>query len=158
MLFLLPPILFGGQSVSLSWDPSTDPNVAGYRVYSGTASHDYSGSLDVGSATGASVPVPLSGVTYYFAVTAYDSLGNQSDFSNEAYYSTPSTNGVLTSITLANGQFGFTVSGNDGHRCILQTSTNLSSWTAVLTNVAPFTYAVSNTIGSGVRFYRAAFL
>ena len=71
-------------SVTLAWSPSSDPSVAGYKLYFGTASHDYTGSVDTGSSTTTTVSNLVAGATYYFAVTAYDSSGLQSPFSNEA--------------------------------------------------------------------------
>ncbi len=37
-LFLLPPPGSYADQVTVAWDPETDPNVAGYKVYYGTAS------------------------------------------------------------------------------------------------------------------------
>jgi hypothetical protein len=85
-----------GSNVSgaLVWDapvsntdgsPATD--VAGYKIYYGTVSGTYTGSIDAGNTTSiplatlaASVPVPG---LYYIAVTAYDTAGNESVYSNE---------------------------------------------------------------------------
>ena len=59
-------------SVSLGWDKNPEQDVAGYKVYSGTASGVY-GQFDDVSQTTASVSDLTVGVRYYFAVTAYDS-------------------------------------------------------------------------------------
>jgi fibronectin type 3 domain-containing protein len=62
--------------------------VAGYRVYWGTSSGSYSQShgagINTGSATSYTVTGLTVGRTYYFAVTAYDAVGNESAFSGEA--------------------------------------------------------------------------
>src|SRR5947208_13308994 len=75
---------FGGLSfagdVNLAWDAST--GAAGYKVHFGTASRVYGTPVDVGASTTYTV-TGLAAGTYYFAVTAYDSSGVQSDFSNE---------------------------------------------------------------------------
>lgn len=154
MMIFLQPAVLGSQSVSLSWDPSNDPSVVGYRVYFGTASHNYSTVMDVGNVTHASVPLPLAGATYYFAVTDYDQLGNQSDFSNEAVYTAPA-GATLSAVSLANGRFSFNVTNVNGSPCVIETSTNLINWSPVLTNAAPFTFVDSNPAGSRQRFYRA---
>jgi hypothetical protein len=74
----------------LSWDaPATNSNgtqltdLAGYNVYYGTASGNYSQSIDAGNTTTYTVANLAGGLTYYFAVTAYDNSGNESEFSNE---------------------------------------------------------------------------
>src|SRR5438132_3961201 len=70
-------------SVSLAWDPSTGSDVAGYNVYYGIASHSYTNFVSVGNNTNATIPGLIPGTTYFLAATAYDTLGLESDFSNE---------------------------------------------------------------------------
>jgi fibronectin type 3 domain-containing protein len=66
--------------------------VVGYRVYWGTASRAYqprgNGTL-AGAGNSYVVGSLQSGRTYYFAVTAYDAAGTESDFSAEATKSIP---------------------------------------------------------------------
>ena len=68
---------------NLAWDASPDPNVAGYKIYYGTSSRNYSNSMSVGMVTSYNV-IGLTPGTYYFSVTACDASGNESGFSNEA--------------------------------------------------------------------------
>jgi len=83
---------FAVQSVSLAWDPSSpETGVAGYNVYYGVASRVYTNIVTAGNATNATVSGLVEGQTYYFAATAYDSIGTESDFSNEVSYSVPGT-------------------------------------------------------------------
>src|SRR5437867_3476178 len=70
---------FAGD-VGLAWDAST--GAAGYKVHFGTASGVYGTPVDVGINTTYTV-TGLAAGTYYFAVTAYNSSGVQSGFSNE---------------------------------------------------------------------------
>ena len=77
------------NSAILSWDPNTEEDLAGYWVYYGTASDDYTTVLDAGLTDTPEAPeytvTDLEiGVRYYFALTAYDFSGNESDFSDEA--------------------------------------------------------------------------
>ena len=70
----------------LSWDASRGPDLAGYKVYQATASGGYGApiatvSMDV---TNYTVTGLETGTTYFFAVTAYNSDGAESSFSNEA--------------------------------------------------------------------------
>jgi hypothetical protein len=66
---------------NLSWDAS-QTGVTGYKVYYGTSSKSYTSKVDVGMVSSYTVSNLPSG-TYYFAVTAYDSTGNESTYSNE---------------------------------------------------------------------------
>jgi hypothetical protein len=74
-------------SATLAWSGPADARVQGYRVYYGTTSRSYlqgqGAGLDAGSSTQLVVNSLQSGSTYYFAVTSYDSTGNESDYSNE---------------------------------------------------------------------------
>ena len=70
-------------SVTVSWDPNTENDLAGYRVYYGTESRNYQTSVDVGLDTFKVVDNLQTGIRYYFAVTAYDTANNESDFSEE---------------------------------------------------------------------------
>lgn len=93
------------QSVSLTWSPSPDANVAGYNVYYGVASRNYTNRIDVGTATNATVNGLIEGVTYYFAATAYNILGVESDYSEEVFYAVPtagSTNHIPTLDAIVN--------------------------------------------------------
>jgi Malectin domain/Fibronectin type III domain len=87
--------------VQLAWDRSPSPQATGYLLYYGTASGQYSVSLDTGQATTAAVSGLQAGQTYYFAVLAYDVSGNHSPFSNEAIYD--STQAGITFAVHAGG-------------------------------------------------------
>src|SRR5437588_11967925 len=87
-------------SVTLVWNPSPGTNVAGYNVYYGVASRTYTNKVNVGNATNATVSGLIEGTTYYFAVTAYDTYGLESDYSNEMSYTVPITPAVNQQPTL----------------------------------------------------------
>ena len=70
--------------LTLAWNPNTEPYLLGYKVYYGTASRTYAPSIDVGNMASHTFAGLTPGVTYYFAVTAYDTEHNESDFSEEA--------------------------------------------------------------------------
>ncbi|GBC63747.1 arabinogalactan endo-1,4-beta-galactosidase [Desulfonema ishimotonii] len=67
----------------MEWDPNTESDLAGYKVYYGTASEDYQHHVDVGSYTGCTISGLEEDTTYYFAATAYGSGGYESGFSSE---------------------------------------------------------------------------
>jgi hypothetical protein len=75
--------------ISLEWAANGEPDLAGYRVYYGTSSDNYTASVDVGNNTHCVISNLEQGVTYYFAATAYDSEGNESEFSDEIVYAVP---------------------------------------------------------------------
>jgi uncharacterized protein YjbI with pentapeptide repeats len=79
--------------VTLSWTPPAMnedgthlTDLAGYRLYYGATSGSYSDTVDVGSV----ITYQLKGLddklTYYFTVTAYDTSGNESKYSNEVQH------------------------------------------------------------------------
>ncbi len=87
------------KSASLAWDANpVEDNVTGYRVYYGTASRDYSGTVDAGLQIAQTV-TGLPNAHVYFAVTAYNAAGLESDFSNEVSVNFPLT-GKARTVTL----------------------------------------------------------
>ena len=70
-------------NITLAWDASSDPSVVSYRVHYGVASGVYTNAVSAGGATIVTVSNLLEGVTFYFAATAVDTNGLESDFSNE---------------------------------------------------------------------------
>jgi hypothetical protein len=81
--------VFPVRQVTLEWDPNTEPNLAGYRLYVGTTSGAYGRSVNAGLATSCTVTDLLGGHTYYFAATAYNTSGAESTKSNEVTYTVP---------------------------------------------------------------------
>jgi hypothetical protein len=82
----------GANSLMLSWkapttneDGTTLIDLAGFKLYYGTQSGQYSQVIDVGNYNTAEIGDLGSG-TYYLAITAYDTYGNESRFSNEIYH------------------------------------------------------------------------
>ena len=82
----------GTNTLMLSWTaPTTNEDgtpledLAGYRLHYGTESGKYLYVVDVGKYTSAELD-DLAPDTWYVAVTAYDYLGNESDFSNEIHH------------------------------------------------------------------------
>ncbi|NKE72133.1 fibronectin type III domain-containing protein [Candidatus Manganitrophus noduliformans] len=67
----------------LSWDANTENDLGGYKVYYGTSSGSYGAPVDVGNQTSFTVNGLSSSQTYYFAVSAYNTSGAESGYSNE---------------------------------------------------------------------------
>jgi hypothetical protein len=92
-LLLLPILGFaieanGAPSVTLAWNANSEPDLAGYRLYFGRASHSYHQFVETSNTT-ATISNLIEGTTYFFAVTAYDTAGAESDFSTEVSYTVP---------------------------------------------------------------------
>jgi len=87
LTLLLPLTLYAGDySVTLAWDPSPSPEAVGYNIYYGPSSRTYTNHVDAGNATTVTVSNLLNGATYFFAATAYDLAGLESDYSNEVQW------------------------------------------------------------------------
>lgn len=80
---LLSAIAAGDQSVTLAWDPHPDPTVKTFVVYYGTNSGSYTMATNVGNVTMATIRGLNDGTQYFFAVTAQNGSGLESEFSNE---------------------------------------------------------------------------
>ena len=77
------------DAVTLAWDaPTTNSDgselndLSGYKIYYGTSSGSYTTTDDIGNSTTVSISNLAAG-NWCFAVTAYDTSGNESDYSNE---------------------------------------------------------------------------
>ena len=80
------------EQVQLEWDSNSESDLAGYLVLVGTASREYTQSIDVGPGSPtATVSGLAEGTTYYFAVRAFNTAGMQSGWSNEVVVTTPGT-------------------------------------------------------------------
>ncbi|MDZ4733692.1 MAG: fibronectin type III domain-containing protein [Nitrospirota bacterium] len=78
-----PTVTGTSTTATLSWNPVTSTNMAGYKVYMGTASGVYGTSTDVGNATSYTLNNLTLGTTYYFSLTSYNTSGSESLYSNE---------------------------------------------------------------------------
>jgi hypothetical protein len=86
LLFVHPA--FSAQ-VILQWDPNPDPRIAGYKIYYGKQSKTYPYTVDAGNKTTAILSNLETGQTYYLTATAYDASKNESPFSQELSFRTP---------------------------------------------------------------------
>jgi Calx-beta domain/IPT/TIG domain/Fibronectin type III domain len=88
-LFLAAVVLLGssqvsayGTDVKLSWSPNSESDLAGYNLYYGTSSRNYTTSVKLAKVSNYTV-TGLGPGTYYFALSAYDTSGNESAYSSE---------------------------------------------------------------------------
>mgnify|MGYP002277931815 CR=1 FL=1 len=81
----------GSARVTLSWTPPTEnedgtalTDLAGYKIYYGTASGEYTEQIRVENPSVSTYVVDnLSPTTYFFVATAYNQNGLESDYTNE---------------------------------------------------------------------------
>ncbi|MEO7101296.1 MAG: discoidin domain-containing protein [Luteolibacter sp.] len=89
---MLPVLFFANAfaatlpAISLIWNSNPESNIARYEVRYGTASGKYTNSINAGSQTSTPVSGLQEGVTYYFAVYAYNTNGLVSVPSSEVSY------------------------------------------------------------------------
>ncbi len=91
-------VYVGNDRIDLTWLDNRDPDLAGYNIY---FSYSYNGTYEnIGSSAynyfideGA-----VNGSKYYYAVTAYDYNGNESDLSKDVIYATARPEGFNQAI------------------------------------------------------------
>jgi hypothetical protein len=127
--------------VTLAWDPSTGPDVAGYKIHYGLLSDQYSVGVDVGNQTSCTLSSLQDGTTYYLAATAYDREGYESDFSNEVVFNAPLA--CTYSVSPVSQSFG----SGGGTGTVTITTTSGCNWTAV--SNASWLIITSNSSGTG---------
>lgn len=70
-------------TITISWSPNPEPDIVGYRLFAGQYSGEYLVEMDVGNVT--SVPYEVfPAKPYVFALTAYNTSGEESLMSDEA--------------------------------------------------------------------------
>lgn len=104
----------GAGQVTLTWDPNPESDLAGYRVYFGSQSRQYTNLVEVGPVNLAIIPNLKDGEVYFFAVTAYNQQGLESDYSNEVALSVSSV--LLPSVAFTRPTVGqsYTAPANVG--------------------------------------------
>jgi hypothetical protein len=99
----------GDGSVKLSWLANTESDLAGYRVYESTCASGPNCPYNRIGATEATEFMATgltNGVTRYFAVSAVDASGNESELSHEDDSDTPRPAGSTTLNNFLNGTAG----------------------------------------------------
>ncbi len=88
----------GDRWVELRWTHNTEPDLSHYNIYRGFS---YSGRYEYIGSTSRNFYVDYSvknGTTYYYAITAIDYAGNESDLSKDVVYDTPRPEGYNQAI------------------------------------------------------------
>lgn len=140
---ILSAVTVKAAQVTLAWDPpNLEPDIAGYKIYYGTASRDYGWVIDVGNATTFTVSDLSDGVSYYFTTTAYDTTNLESPYSNEVCSSDlPSPSGTIgTHVTVTDSGFG----SKKGKVLVGNAATKIINWTDSST-----TFEIRKTLAPG---------
>ena len=141
-------------SVTLAWDPSPSPEVIGYRIYYGNSTRTYANIVDVGNVLTAKVESLKSRTEYFFAATAYADNGLESDFSNEAVYTTPT---FRPTMKLENTVLSF--QSPPGDQWLIEETWDFINWRGLQT-AAPLDGVVTVPLEfkEPMRFFRAQLL
>lgn len=84
LVFCLIPASFAdARELKLAWDPNSESDLAGYKLYYGQKSASYTASVDVGKRTSYTLSGLDDAKTYYLALTAYNTSRVESGYSNE---------------------------------------------------------------------------
>ncbi len=70
-------------SMNLAWNANRESDLAGYRIYYGTSSGNYTSFQETGRVTSYALSNLTEGRTYYIAMTAFDTARNESRRSSE---------------------------------------------------------------------------
>ena len=135
-------------SVRIDWDESPSSNIATYKAYYGTSSRNYTSVLDAGLTNTVKISGLKEGVTLYFAVTASNIFGMESDYSEEIDYTPASAVSQdrpprISNIMLTgNGNVELTIIRGDSSfftNATIEYSTDLLNWSPPINIVLPDT-------------------
>ena len=126
---MMQPSAFAAGTVTLAWNPSADPSVAGYNIHYGGASGAYTNEISAGNATNVTISSLTQGTIYYFAATTSNAASMESPLSSEVSYLVPPNVPLTNQPPTLNAIGNLTLNENAG----LQT-VSLSGITSGATN------------------------
>jgi hypothetical protein len=148
-----------GATVTLAWDPNSESDVSGYKVHYGLNSRTYPFVVDTGTATSQTIENLQEGVSYYFAVTAYNVAGLESGFSGEIGFTVP----WRSIYAVGDGSFRIRFRGVPERTYRIEYTESLTApdWRTLSTGTAgvngSFEIVDRPTAGSPARFYRSVY-
>lgn len=163
LTFLLTPTAVPAASapgrITLAWDGGPTTDITGYKLYYGTTSRQYQGSLSVGLTNRATITGLSAGTTYFFSATAVDRLGQESTNSMETFYTVlPSTRASLQLTVTPAKQVVLTGKGPAGYTYQVLGGSDLARWvilSTVVTDAAGrFQFVDGGTSTLPLRYYR----
>jgi hypothetical protein len=169
----------GSYKVKLAWNASISKDVTGYRIHYGTTSGTYTTSIVLGNVTSSTVSGLAEGVTYHFAVSAFNAAGLESGVSNEVNFmpgqlalkisttattATDTTDAIDTTGTTdtidTTGTTLLTVRGLIGRQYDIEASVDLNTWILIDTVTLPdggmLKFSDPDSASYPQRFYRTS--
>ena len=142
-------------SAILIWDASPSTNITGYKVYYGTNSGSYPQVVSAGLTTQTTIAGLTPGTTYYFAATASDSTGLESDYSNEASFTAPAPRPELSLVRIGTKSVLRWPTNSPGYT-LQSSSSPAGAWTNLTSSpsVSGSTFIYTNTVNAALRLYR----
>ncbi|MBI4768085.1 MAG: FG-GAP repeat protein [Deltaproteobacteria bacterium] len=131
--------------ITLTWDPNSEPDLAGYEIYYGTSSGNYQWNIDVGNVSSYTLTGLNTGITYYAAATAYNTTGMESGYSNEVIFYIGSC-----SYTISPSSASFPISGGSGS--VTVTTQAGCNW-STSSSIPWLTVTSGSGMGSGTMTY-----
>ncbi len=119
------------QQVSLAWDANTETNIAGYRLYYGPTSQSLTNTVDAGLALTATASNLTEGATYYFAVTARNTDGLESDFSDQVSYTVPGLTFLVSPVASPGDPVRLRFEAVLGQACEIRATEDFTTWATV---------------------------
>jgi len=165
-------------SIALAWDANSETTLAGYKVYYGVTPGQYTGTVDVGKTTEATLSGLTASTRYYSVVVAYNQEGLESAPSSEITFvpalpafaveplpSPPASDPALSARTatigdwspLSTGGFSFTITSAPGQTLAVYASPDMLNWQLLGTTTNPTgrLKALDHEAGAlGGRFYQ----
>jgi len=102
-------------TIGLAWDPVSDADLEGYRIYHGPSAGNYTAQIDLAAVTEHTLTGLADCTTWYVAVKAFDTSNQESEaFSNEVSgWARPTVVNVLPSSGAQGQRLDITVSGTN---------------------------------------------
>jgi len=143
-------------NAAIEWDLSDSPDITGYCIYYGTESGNYTNSVMVDNVTIYTISNLLAEVPHFFAVTAHDETGAESDYSNEIrlVLGLPT---VQVQVTTA-GETSLTLTGLAGQTYDIEATVDFATWAVIDTETIDDTGTLDlidpDAVNYPQRFYR----
>lgn len=143
------------QTLTLAWNASSSPAVAGYTIYYGSQLGSYPNKISVGNVTNATISGLNLSVRNYFVVTARDTLGLESLPSNQVSYVIPSLFSLAMQMVQGNpAAVIITSTGATPANWVLESSSNMTTWTTAATGTNASVSVTMTVAGTPTRFFR----
>jgi hypothetical protein len=123
-------------TVTLTWDPGPDSNIAGYRLRYGSEPGNYTQAINAGNSSTAILSNLTAGSTYFAVVTAYSVAGTESAPSNEIGFAVSNFPAITANSFATAAPLSFSGAAKSlGKGSPYPSTINASSMAGLITNV-----------------------